>query len=143
MTKDEIKRIDDAGIAAWDKHDAEAFVSQLAERFTWYDWTLTEPMRDKAAARQYFSTWMTAFPDMKTKQVSRVIGEDSVAAELEFTGTNAGPMMMGGKTIPPTHKKVVGRGSYIARISGGKIVEFRSHPDVAGLMMQLGIMPAM
>jgi hypothetical protein len=38
---------------------------------------------------------------------------------------------------------VVGRGSYIAKIQGGKIIEFRSHPDVAGLMMQLGFMPQM
>ena len=141
MTKDEIKRIDDAGIAAWDKHDVEAFVGQLADRFTWHDWTMPEPMRDKAAARQYFNGWVTAFPDMRTKQLNRVIGDDSVAAELEFSGTNSGPLVMGGKTIPATKKKIVGRGTYFARISGGKIIEFRSHPDLAGLMMQLGLMP--
>ena len=46
-------------------------------------------------------------------------------------------------THPPTNKAVTGRGSYIARFRDGKVVEFRSHPDVAGLMMQLGFMPPM
>lgn len=31
---------------------------------------------------------------------------------------------------------------YIARVRDGKIVEFRSHPDVAGVMMQLGLVPS-
>ena len=143
MSKEEVQRIDDQGMAAWDSHDADRFVGLLADNFVWHDWTVPEPMRDKNSARAYFSGWVTAFPDMKTRQVSRVLSDDAVAVEIEFTGTNSGPMNMGGHEIPPTNKSVVGRGSYMARIEGGKIVEFRSHPDVAGLMMQLGFMPQM
>jgi predicted ester cyclase len=80
---------------------------------------------------------------MQVKQTNRVIGDDAVAAELEFTGTNSGPMVMAGNEIPPTNKTVTGRGTYIAQIRGDKIVEFRSHPDAAGMMMQLGLMPQM
>jgi len=141
MTKDELKRIDDQGLAAWDKHDAEAFASLLADDFVWYDWTTPQPMRDKKAAKEYFNSWMTAFPDLHTKRVSQVIGDDAVASELEFEGTNTGPMNMGGQTMPATKKKVTGHGSYFARVRNGKIVEFRSHPDIAGMMMQLGMMP--
>jgi predicted ester cyclase len=100
-------------------------------------------MTDKDSIRQYFNSWMTAFPDMKIKSVKRVVEDDSVATEIEFTGTNSGPMMMGGNEIPPTTKSVTGRGSYMARIKDGKIVEFSSHPDIAGMMMQLGMMPQM
>lgn len=141
MTKDEIKRIDERGLAAWDNHDAAAFMDLFADKFIWHDWTVPEPMQDKAAGKQYFGGWMTAVPDMKLTLVSRVIGDDSLASEIEFRGTNSGPLMMGGKSIPATNKKVVGRGSYFAKIKDGKIVEFRSHPDVAGLLMQLGLMP--
>ena len=80
-------------------------------------------------------------PDMRTKLISRVVGDDSIATEIEFYGTNTGPMSMGGVEIPPTNKSVVGRGSYIARVKDGKVVEFRSHPDAAGMMMQLGLVP--
>ena len=65
------------------------------------------------------------------------------SGELEFTGTNTGPMNMGGQSVPATQKKITGHGDYFARIRDGKIVEFRTHPDVAGLMMQMGMMPTM
>jgi len=141
MTKDELRRIDDQGLAAWNHHDPDAFVALLADDFVWYDWTTPEPMRDKQAARAYFNAWMTAFPDMKTKAVSQIVGDDAVATELVFEGTNTGPMSMGGQTMPATRKKVTGHGDYFARIRNGKIVEFRTHPDVAGMMMQLGMSP--
>ncbi|HEX6676514.1 MAG TPA: ester cyclase [Actinomycetes bacterium] len=139
----EIEQLDDQGMAAWDRHDVAAFVDLLAPDFVWTDLTLPEPMRSRDQARQYMQAWFTAFPDMRVKQTNRVVGDDAVAAELEFTGTNSGPMMMGGMEIPPTGKSVLGRGSYFVRVEHGKIVRFSTHPDVAGMMMQLGLMPSM
>jgi steroid delta-isomerase-like uncharacterized protein len=139
----EIEQLDDQGMAAWDRHDVAAFVDLLAPDFVWTDLTLPEPMRSRDQARQYMQAWFTAFPDMRVKQTNRVVGDDAVAAEVEFTGTNSGPMMMGGMEIPPTGKSVLARGSYFARVEHGKIVRFSSHPDVAGMMMQLGLMPSM
>jgi steroid delta-isomerase-like uncharacterized protein len=143
MHKAELERLDDHGMAAWEKHDADAWADLFADDFVWHDWTTPQPIRDKNGARHYFNSWMTAFPDMRVKTVSRVVGEDAVASEIEFHGTNSGPLAMGGMEMPPTHKTVTGRGSYMARFRDGKIVEFRSHPDAAGMMMQLGMMPAM
>lgn len=143
MSKKDLERLDEQGLSAWDAHDADAFVSLLVDDFVWHNWTQPEPIRDKNSAKQYFSSWVTAFPDLKTVRVTRVVGDDAIATEIEWTGTNTGPMLMGGNEIPPTNKSVMGRGSYIARVKGGKIIEFRSHPDVAGMMMQLGFMPQM
>ena len=143
MSKAEVEAIDDQGMAAWDRRDADAVVALLADGFVWADLTLPEPMRTKEQARQYAQAWFTAFPDLHVKQTHRVVSEDEVAAELEFTGTNTGPMLMAGRQVPPTGRSVVGRGAYFARIKEGKIVQFSTHPDVAGLMMQLGLMPAM
>ena len=141
MSKKDLERLDDQGLAAWDAHDADAFVELFAKNFVWHDWTTPEPIKDKKGAKAYFNSWAKAFPDMRTKLITRVVDDDSIAAEIEFYGTNTGPMSMGGMEIPPTNKSVVGRGSYIARVKDGKVVEFRSHPDAAGLMMQLGFMP--
>lgn len=143
MSKEDIERLDDQVLSAWDRHDADAFVSLFADDFVWVDWTVPEPIRDGASAREYFNGWMTAIPDMRVKLTSRVVGEDSVATEVEFAGTNSGPLAMAGKEIPATNKPVTGRGSYIARFRDGKIVEYRTYPDVAGLMMQMGLMPQM
>ena len=73
-------------------------------------------------------------------RTSRLIDNDAVAGEIEFTGTNTGPMAMGGNDVPPTGKTVLGRGAYFVRVKDGKIVEFRAHPDAVGLMAQLGLM---
>jgi predicted ester cyclase len=140
MSTEELKRIDDQAMTALNNHDADAFLGMFADVFVWHDWTVPEPIRDLEGARQYFNAWMTAFPDFQEKQTDRIVGEDAVAVEVEFTGTNTGPMVMGGNEIPATNRAVTGRGTYIARIRDGKIVEYRTHPDVAGMMMHLGLM---
>src|SRR6266511_505713 len=75
MSKQDIERIDDQGMAAWETGDADAWVTLLADDFVWYDWTQPEPIRDKGAARKYFSSWRKAFPDMNSKQTARVDGD--------------------------------------------------------------------
>jgi steroid delta-isomerase-like uncharacterized protein len=142
MARDDVERIDRQGMAAWDGHDVDGFVDLFADEFIWTDITLPEPMRTKEQARRYMQGWFTAFPDMRVTQTNRVVGEDAVAAEVEFTGTNSGPMLMGGAEVPPTGNQVRARGAYFAQVNqDGKVVRFSSHPDVAGLMMQLGISP--
>jgi predicted ester cyclase len=66
-----------------------------------------------------------------------------VAAEIEFVGTNSGPLQLapGAPPIPATGKKVNGKGTYFVRFKDGKAVEVHSYPDAAGMMMQLGLMP--
>jgi predicted ester cyclase len=78
---------------------------------------------------------------MRVTVTSRVVGEDAVAAEVEFTGTNRGALSMGGRQMPPTQKSVVGRGAYFVTIRDGKMTEFSTHPDTAGMMTQLGLLP--
>ena len=76
---------------------------------------------------------------MSVKQTNRVVSDEAVAAEVQFTGTNTGPMMMAGRRSPDRQER--GRqGTCFARVKGGKVVEFNSYPDIAGMMMQLGFM---
>jgi len=142
MSREELERLDNEGIRAWDQHDSAGFVSLFADDFVWLDDTTADPIKTPDAARQYMDSWYTAFPDMRVQETNRVIGDDSVAVELEFTGTNTGMLSMGGMEIPATGRKVIGHGSYFAKAENGKIKEFHSHPDAAGMMMQLGLMGA-
>jgi steroid delta-isomerase-like uncharacterized protein len=141
MSKEELQQFDEQHLSTWDAHDPDGFVALFSDEFVWHDWTLPDPIRTKDAARQFFSSWIDAFPDLQTVSVTRVIGDDAVATELEWAGTNTGPMLMGGIEIPPTNQTVRGRGSYMVRVKDGKITEMRSHPDVAGLAAQLGLTP--
>ena len=141
MSREELERLDDRGINAWDTNDPQAFADLFADDLILRDVAAPEPIRSKEGVVAYAQAWFTAFPDMSVKQTNRVVGDDSVAAEIEFRGTNTGPMVMGGNEMPATGKSVVGTGTYFARVRDGKIVEFGAHPDVAGVMMQLGLMP--
>lgn len=138
----ELARLDDAGMAAWDSHDADALLALFADEFVWRDVAVPEPITTEAGVREYLDTWFTAFPDLRSRSLNRVIGEGSIAAELEFTGTNTGPLRMGDSELPATGVSVVGHGSYFSRVRDGKIVEFSSYPDLAGLLMQLGAIPS-
>ena len=138
----ELARLEEAGVRAWDSHDADALLALFADDFVWRDVAVPEPITTAEGVREYFDAWFTAFPDMRSRSFNRVIGDGSIAAELEFTGTHTGPMRMGDVELPATGVSVVGHGSYFVRARGGKVVEFSSYPDLAGLLMQLGLMTA-
>jgi predicted ester cyclase len=142
VSGDEVRAAGTAGHGRVGRPDGEGFAGLFADVFSWHDWTLPEPITGRDTALAYVGAWMTAFPDLRVRQVSRVVGDDAAAADVEYTGTNTGTVM-GGNQIPPMGKAVTGRGSYIVRVRASKVTEFRSCPDVAGMMMQLGFMPAM
>ena len=141
LQKADLERLADTGIGAWNDHDADAFLAILADDFEVRDWTASEPMRTRDEVRRYVESWFTAFPDLTVRHTMKVVGDDAVAGELEFSGTNTGVLVMGGVKLPPTNRKVTGHGTYIARVAGDKVVDFRAHPDNAGLMVQLGLIP--
>lgn len=141
MSIAEVQQLDERGLAAWDHHAAGDFVDLFADQFSYTDVTLPEALRSKDRIRQYMEAWFTAFPDMRVRSINRVVSEDAVAAEIEFTGTNTGPFVVGGMEMPATGKSIKGTGSYFASVREGKIVSFSAHPDVAGMMAQLGVLP--
>jgi len=140
--QDNIK-LDEEEIAAWNAHDAERAAAIFPDEVVWIDTGSPQPLHGKDAIRQYLQGWFTAFPDIKLTVKNRVVTEDQVAAELEFVGTNNGPLQFGpgAPALPATGKTVNGRGTYFVRFKDGKPVEVHSYPDAAGMMMQLGMMP--
>jgi steroid delta-isomerase-like uncharacterized protein len=144
MSTEENIRLDDAMRAAWNSHDVGEFLAICDDNIIWRDVASPEPYRGKEGARQFMKGWMTAMPDLNYREKNRLVTEDAVAVEFEFSGTNSGPIQIapGSPAIPATGKKVnAAKGTYFGRIRGGKWVEFSSYPDIAGLMMQLGLMP--
>jgi steroid delta-isomerase-like uncharacterized protein len=141
MSRAEIEQLDDRGMAAWDQHDAAAFTALLADGFTFSDVMSPEAFTTREQVQAYMESWFTAFPDMRAKATNRVVSDDQVAGEVEITGTHTGPLQMGGQEIPATGKPIVGTGTYFGSVRDGKFVSFRVHPNVASMMMQLGLMP--
>jgi steroid delta-isomerase-like uncharacterized protein len=134
-------KYDEEEIAAWNAHDVERALAVFPDNVTWQD-TSSPQVMTKDGIRQYLQGWFTAFPDIKITVNNRVITDDQVAAELDFVGTNSGDLQLApGTSIPATGKTVHGKGTYFVGFRDGKPVEVRSYPDLAGMMMQLGLMP--
>jgi predicted ester cyclase len=142
MNKEELIALNEQGLAAWNAHDADGYAEIFAADFVYTDDTLPDAMTSLDQVRDYLSGWFTAFPDMSIRQLNRVVGDDAVAGELEFTGTNSGPLRMGGMELPPTGRQITGHGTYFVRVAGDKVTEFHAHPNAAEMMMQLGMMPS-
>ncbi len=134
-------KYDEEEIAAWNAHDVERALAVFPDNVTWQDTSSPQAM-GKDGIRNYLQGWFTAFPDINITIINRVITDDQVAAELDFVGTNTGDLQLApGASIPATGKTVHGKGTYFVRFRDGKPVEVRSYPDLAGMMMQLGLMP--
>lgn len=144
MSAQENIKLDEEVSAAWNAHDVDRALGPMSDDIVWHDVGSPEPFKGKEAVRQYLQGWFTAFPDSKFTVKNRVVTEDQLAAEMEFTGTHKGPLQFdpNGPAIPATGKTINGKGSYFVRFKNGKAVEVRSYPDVAGMMMQLGLMPS-
>ncbi|MEU7532084.1 ester cyclase [Saccharothrix sp. NPDC042600] len=138
-SREELLRLDDQGTQAWNRHDVDGFLDTLAEDFEWLDDAQPAPIRTRDEARQAMRQWFTAFPDMHIDVTNRVVGDEAVAGELRFTGTNTGPLELGGATIPPTGRKVDTSGTYFVKTVEGKVSQFHTHANTFGMMAQLGL----
>src|SRR5215216_4487056 len=99
--QDNIKQ-DQEEIAAWNAHDVERALAVFADNVTWQDTGSPQAM-NKDGIRQYLQGWFSAFPDIQITVINRVVTEDQVAAEINFSGTNSGDLQLApGATIPAT-----------------------------------------
>ena len=97
-----------------------------------------QEIRGLEQAKQFVSTYETAFPDMNVT-VEDVIDEgDKVVTRVTLRGTHQGQTEEFG---PPTGRQVELKGITISRIEGGKIVEDWDAYDNLSAMQQLGLAP--
>ena len=117
----------------WAAHTRDVLVS------TTY---LPAPTKGLDAHRKDVEVLTAAFPDMKVT-TTLLFGQGNwVAAEYVMEGTHTRPLVLpGGQMIPATNKRVRVPACELARLENGKFAEEHLHFDLAGMMMQLGLMP--
>jgi steroid delta-isomerase-like uncharacterized protein len=136
-------KFDEKNFELWNAHDIDGSLALYSEDIVWQDVGIPQPLHGREAVRQYIQGWFSAFPDIQLTVTNRVVSEDQVAGELEWSGTQSGPLQLGPGTpaLPATGKRVIGKGTYFVRIKDNQAVEVHTYPDNAGLMIQLGLMP--
>jgi steroid delta-isomerase-like uncharacterized protein len=88
--------------------------------------------------KQRHRAQLAAMPDCQITLEDTLCEGDRVAYRWVLTGTQTGPL----RGIPPTGKRAVMSGMTIMRIADGKIVAGWHNYDMAGLLQQLGLIPA-
>jgi steroid delta-isomerase-like uncharacterized protein len=87
--------------------------------------------------------WKRAFPDAKGKVIGGSFSGDQVVAEIEWEGTQTGPLEGPMGTIGPTGRKARVDAVFVTTIRNGKIVELHHYFDMLTILTQLGVAPMM
>jgi ketosteroid isomerase-like protein len=98
-------------------------------------------LRGSAALRGMLAGYRVAFPDLRHHVKSHVESGDTIAIELEVTGTHTGPMQTPGGTVPATGKKIVWESCDYIRVRNGKVFSWHVYHDPAPFMAALGLGP--
>jgi steroid delta-isomerase-like uncharacterized protein len=117
----------------WNKHNLDAIDRFYAADFVSHN---SPPgMRDREGIKALISMYLSAFPDLKVKNVQQLADGDNVISRWKATGTHTGELM----GIPATGKKIETHGISIVRIEDGKVAEVWNETDQMDMMQQLGV----
>lgn len=97
------------------------------------------PVAGKGAVTGFLGAFRAGFPDMNMK-VENAFGDgEQIAVRWQMSGTQTAELF----GIPASGKSVTVKGISILRVANGVIVEDWVAEDSLGLMVQLGLVPAM
>jgi predicted ester cyclase len=128
----------DAYMAGWNAHDATKAASFMTDDVEYYDASTPAPQKGRAnAQRNVIQAFLTAAPDcVWTRTGAPVVGNDGIAFQWSFKGTNTGPWGDGTKA---TGKPFTFNGVTLIRIRAGKIAYQGDYYDAYGFLKQLGL----
>ena len=141
MTEVELRKLDDEMVGAYMERNIDLILSHCSDDVLMYDFG-AEPVHGKEAAREYLAQQFSMASGNRATQTRRIIGDNEVFAELEWSGTNTGDIPMpDGSSVPATGRPFSIRVAYYARVNeAGEVAELRGYQDNAGMMGQLGLM---
>jgi steroid delta-isomerase-like uncharacterized protein len=125
-------------IDAWNGGDLDALDAVVAPDYLFHDPADPALPRGPEGAKRQVRAFRTAFPDLALTVADEIAEADKVVQRLTATGTHRGPFM----GIPPTGRRVTMSSIEIMRVAGGRIAEHWDEFDTAGVLQQLGAVPA-
>ena len=117
-------------------HSVDAIDKLVSEDFVEH-----EPGFDAGPGREGlkegFRQLLAAFPDLEAECHDVMVDGDKLCARATFRGTHQGDL----QGIPATGKRVEFQVIDIVRVADGVGVEHWGATDMAGLLMQIGVLP--
>ena len=118
------------------QHNPDALEEVYAADLVWHE--PDQEVHGLEEAKQYYSTYLSAFPDLSFTVEDVLADGDKVVTRWTGRGTHQGEIEEFG---PPTGKQIEIKGITIHRFEEGKIVEEWERYDNLGLLQQLGLVP--
>jgi steroid delta-isomerase-like uncharacterized protein len=137
MSSEENKNLNVRWIEAFNERDWPAEAGYRTDDYVAHMQGAPGPL-DSQGWAGFLGLFATAFPDGRIV-VEDAIGEgDMIASRWVMTGTHKGDFL----GVPATGRPVTMNGIDFSRITDGKIAEHWAEFDVAGVMQQIGAIPA-
>jgi steroid delta-isomerase-like uncharacterized protein len=126
---------------AWNAHDPAAVAEHMTEDVVYVDLGINERMEGRAAVREFVGPMETTFSsDYHFDFSGALVDGEAYALEWTMSGTNDGASPQLG--LPATGHRFAIPGVSIGRLRDGTIAENRDYYNLAGYLMQVGLMPA-
>lgn len=128
-------------VEAFNRHDADGFAALYATAAIAHDPQYPEPLRGRDAIRKDIEDFFRAFPDIQARVLTLLASGDTIAGEMEVSGTHKGPLVSPTGTIPATNRRMEMRTGRFVRVDAQDLItECNRYFDMAGLMQQLGLL---
>jgi len=124
--------------AAFDASDWDTYKADLAPNATYEEVATGQIAKGRDQYIEAIKRWKTPFPDLKATVVNAYSVGDIVVAELQWVGTQAGPLPTPFGILPPTNKVGSVKAVLIAKMKDGLIIESRHYFDLMTVFMQAG-----
>ena len=134
------KQVLDGSLAAFNAHDEQGIRSYYADNAV-FEAPGDVRLEDADSIAAYAMEWLNAFPDAKLIVHNEVISGEWAVHQFTFEGTHEGTLSGPAGDVPPTHKRLTGRGLEMFRVVNGKITEDYLYYDQVQVLTQLGLMP--
>lgn len=135
-----IRETFDQSTAAFNAHDMDGFADLIADDAV-YRASGGMSGAGKRACADFFSAWLSAFPDARVAVRDLYVCDDVAVEEGTFTGTHEGVLQTPAGDIQPTGRRVTIDYMQAIRVRDGKQAAFDLIYDRLQLLEQLGLSP--
>jgi steroid delta-isomerase-like uncharacterized protein len=125
-------------LGAWNRHDPDGIVVNVADDVLWRDVAFGMPLHGRDALKAAAQAYMTAFPDLRIDETSSTLAPPRLAQELTISGTHLGEFL----GIPPNGRFTQNYAAVITTFDeDGMMIEGALYWNALMVLQQLGIVP--
>jgi steroid delta-isomerase-like uncharacterized protein len=137
-TEENVRRMQELA-EAFNRHDLDAIMRGYGDDAVFTDYALQQTLKGQAEIREYWRQVLAASSDQRF-DVTAMIG----AGEWTVVrGVNAGTADGQWAGIEPTNRPYELSTCFVLRLEDGKIAEAHVYYDLYGLLVQMGLAPAL